>query len=220
MDKPSMRSLFLILLAATALPLPASAQRWTLRGQALDFDYRETGSSSAISGTSFLELEGGSGLQASAEYRRSRRIGWEVAAAQLDLDTTAGFTRLVPISLDPLVLEPQTTLTGRGTLRLRPLTGALLVHPPVGERLDLYLGPLLGVTFFSVGDEADDRDPELTYGGKLGAELRLGDGRWGVGLEVRHLQIDHESTERDLHRDIGLQTVGFGVSYRLGAGSR
>lgn len=185
---------------------------WILRSHGLASDYAKTSTDSNISGTSFLELSGESGLQMALELRGDRRFGWELSAGQLGIDAASGFSRLVPVSFDPLVLEEQVTRFDAGTIALRPLTAALLWHAPLG-RLDVYIGPLAGVSFFDVGADMPDRDPELTYGGKVGADVRLGEGAWAVSVELRHLQVVHDAVERDLYRDIGLQSVGLGLSY-------
>jgi len=181
----------------------------------LESNYSKTSTDSSISGTSFLDLSAGSGFQAALEYRRHRFLGWEFSAGQLDIDATSRFSRLVPISFDPLVLEEQVTVSDLGTIALRPVTVALLFHVPAGRLVDLYLGPLLGVSIFEVNADMPERDPEATYGGKLGAEVQLGRGNWALAIELRHLQIIHEGVEHDPYRDIGLQTVAVGLSYHL-----
>lgn len=215
MPQPFTRLVILALLLGASTTRTATSAPWVVRGHALDSDSTKTSTDSNISGTSFLDLSTGSGFQAALEYRRSRFLGWEISAGQLDIDTTVGFRRLVPISFDPLVLEEQVTIVDRGTIALRPVTVALLFHVPAGRLVDIYLGPLVGVSLFDVGAEMPERDPEATYGGKLGAEVQLGRGNWALGLELRHLQIIHDGVERDLYRDLGFQTVAVGVSYRL-----
>jgi hypothetical protein len=192
------------------------AAPWTVRSQLLTSEYTKRSTDSSISGISFLELSAEQGIDLAFEYRPRRAVGWELAVGQLAIDASPGFSRLVAVSFDPLVLEERVTLGDRGTIALRPLTGALLFHLPAGRHLDLHVGPLLGVALFDVDGGLPDRDPELAYGGKLGAEVRLGQGPWALSAELRHLQIVHEGVERDLYRDMGLQTVGFGVTYRLG----
>jgi hypothetical protein len=175
-------------------------------------DYTKTSTDSSLSGSAFRELSAGSGFQAALELRRNRRFGWELSASQVDIDVVAGFRRLVPVSFDPLVLEEQVTFFDAGPIALRPVTAALLVHAPLG-RIDLYVGPLVGVSFFNVDGDLPDRDPELTYGAKAGADVRLGHSKWALSIDLRHLQIVHETLERDLYRDIELQTIGVGLSY-------
>jgi hypothetical protein len=36
-----------------------------------------------------------------------------------------------------------------------------------------------------------------------------------LSIDLRHLQVVHERLERSLYRDIGLQTIGVGLSYRF-----
>ena len=206
------RNTTLTILALVLCCHAAHSAPWILRGHGLASDYAKTSTDSSISGTSFLELSGESGLQVAFELRGDRRFGWELSAGQLGIDATSGFSRLVPVSFDPLVLEEQVTRFDAGTIALRPLTAALLWHAPLG-RLDVYIGPLAGVSFFDVGADMPDRDPELTYGGKVGADVRLGQGAWAVSVELRHLEVVHDAVERDLYRDIRLQSVGLGLSY-------
>lgn len=190
----------------------AGAAPWAFRAHALTSDYTKNSNDANVSGVALLELDAGAGLQAAFEVAVSPRFSWELSAGSLGLDATSGFSRLVPISFDPLVLERQVTMSDAGTLELRPLTAALLFRAPLG-RLTLSIGPLAGVSFFDAPADLPDRDAELTYGGKVGADVRLGSGPWAVSVEVRHLQIVHEGTDRDLYRDIGLQTVAVGFSY-------
>ena len=213
--QPPRLAIFALLLGGTAGA--AGAAPWALRSQLLTSDYTKRSNDSSVSGLAFLELSAEQGFDLAFEYRPRRAVGWELSVGQLAIDATPGFSRLVAVSFDPLVLEERVTLGERGTIALRPLTGALLFHLPAGRHLDLHVGPLLGVALFDVDGGLPDRDPEFAYGGKVGAEVRLGQGPWALSAELRHLQVVHEGVERDLYRDIGLQTVGFGMTYRLGS---
>jgi hypothetical protein len=195
-------------------PSATHSASWVLRGHGLSADYTKTSTDSSVSGTSFLELSAQSGFQVALERRSGRRLGWELSAGELDIDVVSGHRRLVPVSFDPLVLEEQVTLFDAGPIALRPVTAALLVHAPLG-RFDLYIGPLAGVSFFGVGRDLPDRDPEFTYGGKAGVDILLGRSNWALSIDLRHLQVVHERLERSLYRDIGLQTIGVGLSYRF-----
>jgi hypothetical protein len=210
------RAYVTVLLATQLLGLPGAVHSatWVLRGHGLWSDYRKTSTDSSIGGTSFLELSARSGFQVALERRSGRRLGWELGVGELGIDAVAGFRRLVPVSFDPLVLEEQVTLFDVGPIALRPVTAALLVHVPLGK-LDLYLGPLAGVSFFGVGHDLPDRAAEFTYGGRAGVDVLLGRGNWALSVDLRHLQLLHETLDRDLYRDIGLQTIGIGLSYRL-----
>jgi opacity protein-like surface antigen len=215
MRHPFMRLVLLALLLSASTARAADLTPWVLRGQALESDYEKTATDSSISGTSFLDLSSGSGFQAALEYRRNRVLGWEVSVGQLDIDATSRFSRLVPISFDPLVLVEQVTVSDLGTIALRPVTAGPLFHFPAGRLVDVYLGPFLGAAIFDVNADMPERDLELIYGAKLGAEVQLGSSNWALGIELRHLQVDHETLERDLYRDIDVQTLGVGLSYHL-----
>jgi hypothetical protein len=206
----------LALIATLVLGFPSTGHSasWVLRGHGLASDYTETSTDSSISGTSFLELSAQTGFQVALERRSGRRLGWELSAGEVDIDAVSGVRRLVPVSFDPLVLEEQVTRFDAGPLALRPVTAALLVHAPLG-RFDLYIGPLAGVSFFGVGRDQPDRDPEFSYGGKAGVDVFLGRSNWALSIDLRHLQVVHEAQERDLYRDIGMQTIGVGLSYRF-----
>lgn len=192
----------------------SAPEPWMIRAQAMTSDYTKTSTDSNISGTNFLELSASSGFQIALEFRPRPRLGWELAVGQLTLDAKSGFSRLVPISFDPLVLEQEVTIHDRGTLNIRPLTLALLIHTSMDRRFDAYMGPLIGATFYDANIDMGDRDPEPAYGGKGGAEMRLRDSAWSVGIEVRHIEIVHDTLDRDLYRNIGLTTAGIGLSYR------
>lgn len=208
--------LALVIASACGPAHAADASRWSLRGQALATDYEAHDRDSSISSTGYLDLSGDSGFQLGVEYRGRPRVGWELSAGEVVLDTTSRVGRFVPVSFDPLVLEEQITVTGRGSLAVRPIAVALLVHPWVGRRVDAYAGPTAGVALFDPEGDARERDPEPLYGGKVGVEVRFGSGPWSGGLEVRHLEILHERLERDLYGNIGLTTAGITLAYRFG----
>lgn len=210
-----------LLLAVSIFSAPAMAQQepWTLRASLLGTDYQKRLVTEYFGNSTELVLDGGVGLEIAAEYRPNRIIGWELSLSRLDVDATQrSFTNRV-ISFDPFVIRRELLFEDDGTFRIEPIAVALLFHPLRARRFDLYVGPQVAWVLYNVDvDGAQDRDPEPGFGGKLGAELRLGeDSPWSMALELRHLQIPHEGTDRDIYTDIGIQTAALVVGYHVGS---
>lgn len=71
------------------------------------------------------------------------------------------------------------TDTSTGSAPLRHLTLSALYHPiraSSGRRVDLYLGPSLGMAYYSRVFAKSESEP--AYGGKLGFDVRLGESNW------------------------------------------
>ena len=201
-----------------AVAAPAAAQsRWTLHLRGLASDYSRDSRTGYFSSTSQFELDSGKGLEVAAEFRPSPRVGLELSASRLRLDAQYRLFDTRPISFDPLVYETREIFSDSGYFELEPLAVALLFHPLPERRVDFYFGPQIAWTRFNVDVEGvPDRDPEFAYGGKIGAELHLGDSPWTVGLDYRYLQLVHDATDRDIYANIGISALALGVGYRLG----
>ena len=213
----------ILLLVLGSLPAGRSEavdlSRWTLRLQASAADYSRTQRNSYGLGVTYFELSDGRGFNVAGEYRVRPRFAWEASFGQLALDAYYRSARVYPISFNPLVLGEETTVSDSGNLTLQPLLIAALFHPLRQNRVDVYGGPVVGLVLFDV-DVADlqERDPELSYGGKVGVVVRLGS-RWSDSLEGRHLEVVHESLERDLYGDLGLTSASLGLAYHLRSAS-
>jgi hypothetical protein len=214
-------SLLLVLSIGTA-PAWAQPERWTLRAGLLGTDYHKRLSASYFSNATEIVLDGGTGLEIAAEYRPNRTIGWELSLGRLAVDTSLRELTTRVVSFDPFVVRQEVTFSSEGHFRIEPIAVALLIHPLRARRFDLYVGPQVAWVRYNVDvDGAPNRDAELGFGGKLGAEMRLGEGSpWSVALELRHLQITHEGTDRDIYSDIGIQTAALVFGYRLGSPSQ
>ena len=198
----------------------ALSNRWSVRGLALGADYTKKASDSSVSGTSYLDLSGGPGFQLGVEFRPRSRAGWELSAGELTFDATSKVGRVVPISFDPLVLEERITVVDTGELVVRPITLGVLIHSSTARAFSVYGGPLIGVALFDVNVDGGERDPELLYGAKVGADVRLGRGAWAAGVEARYVEIAHDTHEHDLFRDLELTTLGVGLVYHIGGSAR
>lgn len=197
-------------LTAVAISRPAAAEGaihgWSLRAGVTVTDYERHLAASTLSATQRLDLDGGSGPQVGFELRPSRRLGFELSAAKLDLDAHDIVTRVVPISFDPLVLGEETLRESSGSYTLKPLTLAALFHLFPDRKVDVYLGPQLGRVTFSNDLDLGRREPEMAYGAKGGVEVRFGDGPWGAALDLGYLEIEHDSTDHDLFGNLALTT--------------
>ena len=194
----------------------AETPRWSFRLRTLSSS-TEHQFVSAASSTTYLDIENGSGFEASAEFRPRERVGIELSAGQMKMDAALRVTRLQPISFDPIVLREVTIFSSDGDFTIEPLSLAVLFHPLRQSRFDLYLGPALAwVRYDITANGAPDRDPEPGYGAKLGAEYLFGRTPWSVGVEYRHLELLRDGVERDLYNDISLDVGSLVVGYRFG----
>jgi opacity protein-like surface antigen len=212
-------ALVLLAISIGAAPAWAQPERWTLRAGILGTDYEKRLSTSYFSNTTEIVLDGGTGLEIAAEYRPNRTIGWELSLGRLAVDTSLRELTTRVVSFDPFVVRQEVTFSSEGDFRIEPIAVALLIHPLRARRFDLYLGPQVAWVRYNVDvDGAPDRDAELGFGGKLGAEMRLAESSpWSVALELRHLQIPHEQSDRDIYADIGIQSAALAVGYHVGA---
>lgn len=209
----------LAILFAVAVVRPAQAEdasRWTFRFRGLgsNYDHQFT---SAYFTTTRLDVDQGQGFELAAELRQNRFLGWELAVGQLSMDARLNTTQLRPVSFDPLVLREETIFSSTGDFRLTPISLSLVFHPLQQRRWDVYIAPQVAWVRFDPRIEgAQAHEAEAAYGGKIGAELPFGSS-WSLGLELRHLEIPHESVDRDLYGDIGLDVGSLVFAYRFGS---
>lgn len=207
-------TLFLLCVAAGMTPAAAETQKWSLRVRGLSSDYQHEFVYPYFS-TSHLSIDNGTGFEAAVEYRPRPYLGLELSAGRLTFDARSWTTQIVPVSFDPLVLEEVTTFHGSGDFRMEPFSFGLLVYPLARGRFDPYVGALVGWTRYNVDLEAGQaREPDLTYGGKVGVEYAFGESPWTLGVEYRHLEMVHETLDRDMYGDIGLDVGSFMIAYR------
>jgi hypothetical protein len=209
----------LLLISISTAPAWAQPERWTLRAGILGTDYHKRLATEYFGNVTELVLDGGAGLEVAAEYRPNRIIGWELSLGRLDVDATRRDFVTRVISFDPFVSRIELRSEDNGDFRIEPIAVALLFHPLPARRFDLYVGPQVAWVLYDIDvDGAQDHDPEPGYGGKLGAELRLGEGTpWSVALELRYLQIPHKGSDRDIYTDIGIQTAALVFGYHVGS---
>jgi hypothetical protein len=209
-----------LLLLVTAGPsaLVAEPSRWTFRVSGLGTDYEKDLGYSYFSSTSRLHLGQGQGYEFAAELRQNRLLGWELAISQLELDARYTVTQLRPVSFDPLVFREETTFSSTGDFGIQPISLGLVLHPLERRHFGLYIAPQIAWVRFDPNIEgAQEREEELAFGGKIGAEFPLGTSPWSLGLELRHLEIQHESLDRDLYGNMGLDVGSLVFSYRVGS---
>jgi opacity protein-like surface antigen len=207
-------TLALLSLSLATSAAAAEPRSWSLHVRGLSSDYEHQFVSSYLDTTRFT-VKDGRGFEVAGEIRPWQHVGLELSIGQLDFDGHLRVTQNRPISFDPLVFEEVTIFTSSGHFRMQPLNVGLLVHPVTTPRLDFYIGPQVTWTRYEVSVEgAQKRDPELGYGGKIGAEYVLGHSPWTVGLEYRHLQFLHETTDRDLYGSLGLNVGAITIGYR------
>lgn len=200
--------LTLVVLLAPSATRAADLSRFSLRFGAIGTNYDRQYYSGYGGYTTRFDLGHGAGPFLGAEVRMNRLLGLELSAARLSLAARVRTTRLVPISFDPLVLGEQVVLSERGHFNVEPLTLALLFHPWHGSRADVYFGPEVArVRYDDNLEEISRRDPEFAYGGKVGVELRLGRGAWGLAAEVGHLAVHHEVQEHDSYGSLRISTA-------------
>ena len=210
-------ALLLLVVSISTVPAWAQPERWTLRAGLLGTDYQKRLVTGGSLGYDELVLDGGTGYELAIELRPSQHIGWEFSLERLNLDAhLRGFANR--FSGNPPTFHSELVFESDGGFRIEPIAAAFLIHPLRARRFDLYVGPQVAWVLYDTSvDGVPDRDAEPGYGGKLGAEMRLGEGSpWSVALELRHLQITHEGIEHDIHHDIGIQTAALVVGYHVG----
>lgn len=210
---------FLLMVSISAAPAMAQPEGWTLRAGVLGTDYQKRLVSAFSLGRTELELDGGTGFEIAAEYRPSRLIGWELSVGRLAVDAELRNIAYRVVSFNPFVLGEEVTFSSEGDFRIEPIAIALLIHPLRDRRFDLYVGPQIAWVRYNADlDGAADREDEPGFGAKLGAELRLGEGSpWSLALELRHLQIPHDTLEHEIYTDIGIQTAALVFGYHVGS---
>ena len=109
------------------------------------------------------------------------------------------------------------THTSTGSAPVRHLTLSALYHPiraSSGRRVDLYLGPSVGMAYYTRVFARSESQP--AYGGKLGFDVRLGDSNWLVTGEASllksRIQILPGSSDSTLEY-ARLFAIGFGYHW-------
>jgi hypothetical protein len=216
----------LLLLAGLAvLPTVSAAAEptlWTMRGRALVSDYENRFKSSYFENRTELDVDQGRGLEFAIELRPNSHVGVELSVGRMSFDADLRNIRTEhdPSSSNPRDFRDVVTFSDEGDFVMEPISLSVLFHVLRDRPLDFYLGPQAAWVRYDVGVEAQDREAELAYGAKLGAELRLGGSPWSLGLELRHIETIHESQDRDLYGSIGLNAAALSLGYHIGPPAR
>lgn len=177
------------------------------------------------------ETSGAFGLGLGLEYRVTPRLGIElgVLSAEPDVDTT-------PIGVLIEIFPPPIVLVEPTSLRVTPVTVGLNVHLTPDQPVDVYLGPLLA--WVSYGDlevtgsvvNVNDLilvapttvdlglDDDFTFGAKLGADVRAGDGPWTVSGALTYIPTSFSVQNVPVpvpSVDLDAIFVSLGVGYRF-----
>ncbi|HKH44308.1 MAG TPA: outer membrane beta-barrel protein [Thermoanaerobaculia bacterium] len=208
----------LLLAGFAAIPAAAEPTRWTMRGRALVSDYENRFTTAYFDNRTELDVDQGLGLEVAVELRANQRVGVELSAGRMSFDAALRNIRTVPgPSTNPREFQEIVTFSDEGDFVMEPIALSLLFHVLRDRPLDLYLGPQAAWVRYDIGVEgAQEREAELAYGAKLGAELRLGGSPWSLGLELRRLQTIHESTDRDLYGNLGVNIAALSLAYHTG----
>lgn len=193
----------------------ATTRPWSLRLEAGTSQYsRDTFASYAGIHYTELSLNDGHALAIAAEYRPTSLLGVELSFGSVELDARWREVEIRPISFNPTVLEEVTVDSDSGDFALRPITLGLLVHPLRRDRIDFYVGPQLGRTSFHIDLHGPpSRDPEWTFGGKAGVEVRMADSPWSAGLAYRYLETQHDGQEHDPYTGLSIHLFSAVLSY-------
>ena len=208
--------------AALCLGLTAPAfaegepEGWRLRlaGIYVDPDFSGTGTDDDGNPIQ-VEAKGDTGLSLRAEYRFSRRLGFELGLWRSNADFAVDFSG--PSGNLRLVASPSMT----------PLTAGLLVHLLPDRSVDLYLAGRFAYVFYGdatleepgLGRQDFRADDDLSWSLALGADVPLGDGDWGLHFELAHLDTRLTLTNVDdgevSDLEIDPLVVSAGVVYRF-----
>ena len=201
---------FALLLALSAGPAPADKGDIVVRFGA-QFS-SPTGDLSETEGLDTMKLEADSttGGGVSVEYMASDLIGINTGIGFADTDVDATLTA-------PGQPTQSATL---GTSTMMPLTVAANFHVARSEKFDFYLGPEVGVVFYSdldfnLPDEADMRlEDDMAYGANMGLDVPFSE-RWAFCTNVKFLKTaaDPKDDSGELDIDPWMVGVGFGVTF-------
>jgi len=210
----------LLLAGIAALPtvsVAAEPTRWTMRGRALVSDYENRFTTAYFDNRTELDVDQGRGLEVAVELRANQHVGVELSAGRMSFDAALRNIRTVPgPSTNPREFHDVVIFSDEGDFVMQPISLSVLFHVLRDRPVDFYLGPQAAWVRYDVGVYAPEREAELAYGAKLGAELRLGGSPWSAGLELRRLQTIHESLDRDLYGNIGINIAALSLAYHLG----
>lgn len=223
MTHPTFRHLSTLGLA-TALSLaiasPAIAEGdhegWRLRlaGIYVEPDFTSTGTD-ANGNAVLVNAKGEAGLALRAEYRFSRRLGFELGLWRSNADFAVGIS------------GPGGNLLLGASPSMTPLTAGLLVHLIPDRSVDLYLAGRFAYVLYGdtvlqapgLGRQEFRADDELSWSLALGADIPLGDGDWGLHFELAHLDTRLTLTNVDdgFESDFELDpvVVSAGLVYRF-----
>lgn len=205
-----------LLVAAVGLMGPASAQAdaangWRLRFYAASIDFNSSESRPRY------DLDIGFGLGVNAEYRFSPRVG-------VDLGVLGGAG--VDVAWHEFQIGEATVVT-HDTLTFTPLTAGLDVHLTPRNRVDVYLGPLLGwvqygslqVRTGSTGVTTGVRfDEDLAIGATLGVAVPFGERRWSFNASLTYLDSRLDGSGQNgvtLSQSYDATIFGLGFGYRF-----
>ena len=192
---------------------PGGAQDWWLR---VDGVWVEPG---VQQNDGDFDVEGEAGVSVALERRISPRLGVELGA----LRTSSSF------GLSSQVLDNLFFSTDRET-DIDLFTLGLNVHLLPNSDTNLYIGPILGYfnyrdiifrdtlitdqTIRTLSGEAED-DEDFALGAQIGADIPLGDSRWGLHLSARYFDSELEVAvgEDSVTYDFEPVIVGVGFSW-------
>lgn len=203
--------------ALTTLAVTASAEDnpWQIRFAVVSMD--PSGTSVFVPETvESISYDSGSGtgLGIDLEYRASKRLGIDfgVLSASPGIKVEAG-------------VQPF-TVSASGDLNITPIYAGLNIHLTPDSRFDLYLGPLLAYVRYdgfklAAGTgivEEFTTENGFGFGGVVGLDIGLGDGRWSLNASVRYIDTTLEATSSDGglgKTDIDPTIYSLGVGYRF-----
>ncbi len=210
-------TLFILFVGLATMPVEVYAEdeRWVLRFAVVSMDpggtsvvVPETGEEISYSSSS------GIGLGIDLEYRASKRLGIDfgVLSASPNVDVEVG--------------EEPFTVSGSGDLNTTPLYAALNIHLTPDSRFDLYVGPLVAYVKYdgfklAAGPgliEEFTTENDFAFGGVVGLDIGLGDGRYVLNAAVRYIDTTLEATSSDGglgKTDIDPTIYSVGVGFRF-----
>ena len=223
MTRSNLRQLSTLCLAGAlclGLTTPAFAEGehegWRLRlaGIYVDPDFSATGTDDDGNPIQ-VEAKGDTGLALRAEYRFSRRLGFELGLWRSNADFAVDFS------------GPDGDLSLGASPSMTPLTAGLLVHLLPDRSVDLYLAARFAYVFYGdtslrepgLGRQDFRADDDLSWSLALGADVPLGGGDWGLHVELAHLDTRLTLTNLDDGEESDLEldpvVLSAGVVYRF-----
>jgi hypothetical protein len=221
LNRSVLEGVLLVAVSGLLLTGPAHADAdtgWQLRFHlaAIDFDEGSDGQNRLPGGWRYdIDIGGGVGLN--AEYRFSRRLGFDMG-----LLLGGGF------NVEARTLQVgQVTTAAYDTVSFTPLTAGLDIHLTPDSRVDFYACPMIALVHYgslavhtgvSGTTTRIDFDQDFALGAALGLGVPFGERRWSFQANLSYLDASVSGSSGEgviVSSDNDATILGLGIGYRF-----